>query len=92
MIACLRSTQFQYPDGSGSIVVELRRHHDTTAQCDNKAFVVTKRLTRFPRVLIRKSFGTYREASRDWDAKVCQLTDTGLQRRDTKIVGFREEG
>lgn len=92
MIACLRSAQFQYPDGSGSIVVELRRHHDTNAQCANKAFVVTRRLTRFPHVLIRKSFGTYREAVRDWDEKVAQITDTGLHRRAITMLGFREEG
>ena len=92
MIACLRSAQFSYPDGSGSVVVELRRHHDTTAQCDNKEFIVTKRLTRLPGVLIRKAWGTYREAARDWDEKVAQLTDTGLARRDAKIIGFREEG
>lgn len=92
MIACLRSAQFQYPDGSGSIVIELRRHHDTDAQCDNKAFVVTKRLTRFPRILIRKAWGTYREATRDWDEKVAKVTDTGLERRAIRIIGFREEG
>lgn len=92
MIACLRSTQFSYPDGSGSIVVELRRHHDTQASCDNKEFVVSKRLTRFPGVVIKKRWGTYAEAVRDWDEKVAIITDTGLLRRDTKIIGFREEG
>jgi hypothetical protein len=92
MIACLRSTQFSYPDGSGSIVVELRRHHDIHSQCDNKEFIVTKRLTRFPGVLIKKRWGTYAEACRDWDGKVTALVDTGLTRRDTKIIGFREEG
>ena len=92
MIACLRSAQFQYPDGSGSVVVELRRHHDTYSQCDNKEFVVTKRLTRLPRVIMRKAFGTYQEAVRDWDEKVARITDTGLVRRDARIVGFHEEG
>jgi hypothetical protein len=92
MIACLRSAQFQYPDGSGSIVVELRRQHDTDSHCDNKQFIVMKRLTRFPAVLIKKEWGTYREAVRDWDEKVAKITDTGLERRDAKIIGFREEG
>jgi hypothetical protein len=92
MIACLRSATFQYPDQSGSVVVELRRHHDTDARCDNKAFVVMQRFTRLPGVVTRKSWGTYREAVRDWDVKVTQLTDTGLTRRDATIIGFREEG
>ena len=92
MIACLRSVQFQYPDQSGSIVVELRRHHDTKAQCDNKAFVVMQRYTRLPGVVMRKAWGTYAEAVRDWDAKVVKIEDHGLTRRDIKIVGFREEG
>jgi len=92
MIACLRSAQFSYPDGSGSIVVELRRHHDTEAACANKEFVVLQRMTRLPKVLIRKSFGTYAEAVRHWDEKVTKITDTGLTRRDAKIIGFREEG
>jgi hypothetical protein len=83
---------FTYPDGTGSVVVELRRHHDTNASCDNKEFVVTRRLTQLPQVLIRKSWGTYAEAVRDWDEKVTRLTDTGLARRDIKIIGFREEG
>lgn len=92
MIACLRSAQFSYPDNSGSVVVELRRHHDTSAQCDNKEFIVMKRFTRLPGVVIRKAWGTYAEAVRDWDEHVAKLTDTGLQRRDAKIIGFREEG
>jgi len=92
MIACLRSAEFQYPDRSGSIVVELRRHHDTRASCDNKAFVVTKRVTRYPQVIIKKAWGTYNEACRDWDEKVMKLVDTGLERRDFKIIGWREEG
>jgi len=92
MIACLRSAQFMYPDGSGSIVVELRRQHDTTARCDNKQFIVTKRLTRLPAVVIKKEWGTYAEACRDWDEKVAKVTDTGLARRDARIIGFREEG
>jgi hypothetical protein len=92
MIACLRSAQFSYPDGSGSIVVELRRHHDTDSQCSNKQFIVMKRLTRLPKVLFKKEWGTYREAIRDWDEKVARITDTGLERRDAKIIGFREEG
>lgn len=92
MIACLRSAQFSYPDGSGSVVVELRRHHDTYSQCDNKEFVVMKRLTRFPAIIMRKAWGTYAEAVRDWDEKVAKITDTGLERRDAMIIGFREEG
>jgi hypothetical protein len=92
MIACLRSAQFSYPDDSGSVVIELRRHHDTGAECDNKQFIVTKRFTRLPKVLIKKEWGTYREACRDWDEKVAKVTDTGLVRRDAKIIGFREEG
>lgn len=91
MLVCLRSTSFAYADGSGSIVVELRRHHDTAAQCDNKEFLVTKRLTMAP-VLLTKAFGTYPEATRYWDAQVVQLTDTGMARRETKIIGWREEG
>ena len=92
MIACLRSAQFSYPDGSGSVVVELRRHHDTSAQCDNKEFIVMRRFTRLPGVVTRKTWGTYAEAVRDWDEKVVRLTDTGMTRRDAMIIGFREEG
>lgn len=92
MIACLRSAQFSYSDGSGSIVVELRRHHDTDSQCANKQFIVIQRMTRLPKVMIRKAFGTYNEAVRHWDEKVAKVTDTGLVRRDSKIIGFREEG
>lgn len=91
MLACLRSAQFMYPDGSGSVVVELRRHHDVHARRDNKEFLVTRRLTRLP-VLTTKAFGTYREAVSYWDGEVVKLTDTGLARRDAKIIGFREEG
>jgi len=92
MIACLRSANFQYPDQSGSVVVELRRHHDTAASCDNKEFIVMQRFTRLPGVVTKKSWGTYREAVRDWDERVAKLTDTGLARLDAKIIGFREEG
>lgn len=91
MLVCLRSSQFAYADGSGSIVVELRRHHDTSATCDNKEFLVTKRLTMAP-VLMTKAFGTYPEASGYWDEQVRKFTDTGMQRRDTRIIGWHEEG
>ena len=90
MLACLRSAQFLYPNGDGGIVVELRRHHDTTAR-DSKEFLVTRRLTKLP-VLMTKEFGTYREASRYWDEEVTKLIDTGMERRDSVIVGFHEEG
>ena len=92
MLVCLRSTQFSYPDGSGSIVIEFRRHHDTGAQCDNKEFLVTKRLTRLPGVVITKAFGSYPEASQYWDEQTARFTDAGLPRRDTRITGFHEEG
>jgi len=92
LLVCLRSAQFMYQDRSGSIVVELRRHHDTQAQTGNKAFLVTKRLTRLPSALMTKSFGTYREAVRYWDLQVSVLVDTGMERRDAKIIGFHEEG
>lgn len=92
MIACLRSASFSYPDDSGSVVVELRRHHDTEAQCDNKQFVVMRRITRLPGVVIKKVFGTYNEAVRYWDEKVAVATDQGLTRRDAKIIGWHEEG
>mgnify|MGYP001569425685 FL=1 len=92
MLACLRSAQFTYPDDGGSILVELRRHHDINAQCDNKEFLVTKRFTRLPGVMIRKAFGTYAEATRYWDEQVAVVTDMGLARRDAKIIGFHEEG
>lgn len=91
MLACLRSAQFLYPHGRGGIVVELRRRHDIDAQCNNKEFVVTKRLTALP-VMMNKAFGTYREATQYWDEEVAKLLDTGMERRDSKIVGFREEG
>ena len=91
MLVCLRSTSFAYADGSGSIVVELRRHHDTDAQCDNKNFLVTKRLT-MARALMTKAFGTYQEATRYWDEQVVKLTDTGMARRNTQIIGWHEEG
>ena len=92
MLVCLRSAQFMYPDGSGSIVVELRRHHDTAAQHDNKEFLVMRRFTRLPGVLVTKALGTYREATRYWDDQVRRLADTGMERRDARIVGFHEEG
>ena len=92
MLACLRSAQFMYPDYSGSIVVELRRSHDIYAQCDNKAFIVTRRMTQLPHVLISKAFGTYNEATRYWDEQVKLVEDMGLLRRDIKIIGFHEEG
>ena len=91
MLVCLRSTSFSYADGSGSIVVELRRHHDTDAQCDNKSFLVTKRLT-MARALMTKAFGTYPEACRYWDEQVMKLVDTGMARRNTQIIGWHEEG
>ena len=92
MLACLRSAQFIYPDLSGSIVVELRRHHDTDAYCDNKQFIVTKRFTRMPHLLMTKAFGTYPEAARYWDEQFKKVEDMGLVRRDVQIVGFHEEG
>ena len=92
MLACLRSAQFTYPDDGGSILVELPRHHDTSARCDNKEFLVSRRMTRLPGVMITKSFGAYPEAVRHWDLHVAVLTDQGLVRRDAKIVGFHEEG
>ena len=92
MLVCLRSAQFQYADHSGSIVVDLRRHHDTVAECANKEFLVMKRLTRLPHVLITKAFGTYQEAARYWDKEVGKIADTGLARRDLPIVGWHEEG
>ena len=91
MLACLRSAQFMFKDGSGQVVVELRRHHDTRASCDNKEFIVTKRLFR-PAVLTTKAFGAYREATRYWDTEVAKLVATGMERRDAQIVGFHEEG
>lgn len=91
MLVCLRSAQFMYPDDVGGIVVELRRHHDTAAQRDNKEFIVTKRLTRLP-VLMTKAFGTYPEASRYWYEQVAVLSDKGFVRRDARIIGFHEEG
>ena len=81
-----------YPDYSSSIVVELRRHHDIHSACSNKEFLVTKRLTRLPGVLMTKAFGTYAEATRYWDEQVARVTDTGLLRRDSKIIGWHEEG
>ena len=72
-------------------MVELRRHHDTSAQRNNKEFLVTRRLTMLP-VLTTKAFGTYREATVYWDGEVAKLTDTGMTRRDSPIVGFHEEG
>jgi len=91
MLACLRSAQFAYKDGSGSVVVELRRHHDTRGQRQNKEFLVSRRLTRLP-VFMTKAFGTYPEAARYWESQVAKLTDTGMERRDAKIIGFHEEG
>lgn len=92
MLVCLRSAQFSFPDDSGSIVVELRRHHDTAARHDNKEFLVTRRFTMLPGVLVTKAFGAYREATRYWDGEVAKLTDTGMERRDARIIGFHEEG
>lgn len=92
MLACLRSAQFMYPDMSASIVVELRRHHDTRARTNNKEFLVTRRSTRIPKIAITRTFGTYQEAVRFWDIEVRKLVDTGMERRDARIMGFREEG
>ena len=89
MLTCLRSAQFLYADGSAGVVVELRRQHDTKA--GDKEFLVTRRLTRLP-VMVTKPFGTYREAARHWDTEVMKLIDTGMERRDIRIVGFHEEG
>ena len=91
MLACLRSANFLYADGSGSVLVELRRHHDLNAQCANKEFLVTKRIT-WPSIIMTKAFGTYPEASHYWDEQVAKLTDTGMERRDARIVGWHEEG
>ena len=92
MLACLRSAQFYYPDMSASVVVELRRHHDTRANAANKEFLVMKRFTRLPGAVTTKAFGAYREATHYWDEEVAKLTDSGMTRRDAKIVGFHEEG
>jgi len=92
VIACLRSARFTYPDSSASILVELRRHHNIKAQADNKEFVVTKRLARLRNMMLRKSFGTYREAVRYWNEQVAIIEGTGMQRRDARILGFHEEG
>lgn len=91
MFACLRSAQFMYPGRAGGIVIELRRHHDTASRCDNKEFLVTKRLTAMP-VVMTKAFGTYREATRYWDEQVAVIADMGLERRDARIIGWHEEG
>jgi hypothetical protein len=91
VLACLRSAQFLYRNARGGVVVELRRHHDIDARYDNKEFVVTKRLIAMP-VLMTKSFGTYREASKYWDEEVSKLKDEGLEQQDVRIIGFREEG
>ncbi|MCI0349063.1 MAG: hypothetical protein L0Z53_06520 [Acidobacteriales bacterium] len=80
-----------FKDGSGQQVVELRRHHDTDAQCSNKEFLVMRRTFKPPIVMI-KPFGTYREATRYWDTEVAKLAATGMERRDARIVGFHEEG
>ena len=88
MVACLRSARFIYPDNSASIFVELRRIHDTLASADNKTFVVTRRLGQ---TMINKSFGTLSEARRWWTDQVTQLTDQGLRRVDSAILGFHEE-
>ena len=91
MLACLRSAQFMYADGSAGVVVELRRHHDLHSQCANKEFLVTKRVTR-PQIIMTKAFGTYPEATRYWDVEVAKLTNMGFERRDARIIGFHEEG
>lgn len=81
-----------YPDRSTSIFIELRRHHVTYAQCDNKEFIVTRRLGFRPPVIVNKSFGSFREAKRYWGQEVSKLEDQGLIRHDMSIVGFHEEG
>lgn len=96
MVSLLRSARFVYQDGSASIRVDLRRHHDLASagqgDQDTKRFVVTRMLMRNPRVLINKTFGTYPEACRDWDTKVKLLEDEGMRRADVPIVGFHDEG
>ena len=44
MIACLRSTRFMWPDGSGVVFLDLRRLHNLSEQRHNKGFVVSRRL------------------------------------------------
>lgn len=95
MIACLRSVRFMPADRSRSLFVELRRHHDTKARCDNKSFVVMTRIPPFGMMAgtaITKSFGTYSEAAEHWDTTVRRYEDQGLIRDQMRIVGFHEEG
>lgn len=95
MIACLRSARFMPPDRSRSMFVELRRHHDTRAKCDNKQFIVTTRIPAFGPMagtMIRKAHGTYQEAVKHWDETVRRYEDQGMVRDEMRIVGFREEG
>lgn len=91
MIACLRSARFLYRDGSASVCVELRRHHNTDAQADNKTFSVTKRLSRLPGAMTVKHFGTLPEARRYWMTEVARFENRGMERRDARIMGFHEE-
>jgi len=91
LIACLRSQKFWYLDRTACVTVELRRLHDTDAQCDNKQFVVTKRFSGLPMAVVNKTFGTLPEARRWWMEQVTILEDQGLIPAETKFLGFREE-
>lgn len=82
MLACLRSTQFIYPDKSGSIYVELRRH--------NKEFIVTQRIPRL-RIMHSVRKGTLNEARSIWLETIHRYEDSGMKRKDLLISGFHEE-
>ena len=92
MIALLRSARFIYADGSSQFV-EVRRLHDQRdlGGCDNKAFAFSRRLPR-AHMTFTRNFGTMREAFRYWDDQVLLLSDQGLERRDSRIMGWHEEG
>jgi hypothetical protein len=54
-------------------------------------FVVSERIPAL-KILRNIHKGTYREATKEWDALVGKWTDAGLRRNDPIIVGFHEEG
>lgn len=92
MIALLRSARFIYADGSSQFV-EVRRLHDQHDMngLTNKAFAFSRRLPR-AHMTFTRNFYTLREAFRYWDEQVLILTDQGLERRDSRIMGWHEEG
>jgi len=91
VIAALCVAGFRFPSGEGRVLLVVRRHHDTAAAADNKAFSFSRTVPSVGATSFRE-FGTYREARRYFDTEVRALEDTGMVRESWEIQGFHEEG